>query len=155
MDYHGWSHFTVEFDGPMSIVSTAVCSPSFDLLGNELQDWSDYSVPLQGLHIAMTPTQEGNAVVFSWREKHTIPRTIISQMKELQVADLPHVITQFLFRNCENVFFSTAWWEGLDEHSKASVMEYAAMLDLDDWRKSLDQIELSPWKIRKCIEVES
>jgi hypothetical protein len=53
----------------------------------------------------------GVSVVLAWLKEDLAPREVWNSLIKLPVAELPQVLTQFMFAYVENTFFSRQWWD--------------------------------------------
>lgn len=153
--YEEWSHWIVLIDGPLSIVTTGSFTPSRDLSGDLLQDFTDESKPLERVIISMAPTKTGNAAMFSWRTCDAIPIAFLRELRQSRRTRLPDLLTQVIFQQCENAYFSHSWWDGLTEDEQAKVKRWALTFDEEAHRLGVEPACVSPWSVSSMIEVNT
>jgi len=107
------------FGGDLDVTSSGALHTEFDFAGTKLVDMWDLKVDAQMLTHSVMSTERGGAIVFTWPADERLPAAVVRSFDAVPNADKGDVFLQYCFLNCENTYFSRAWWEQLGtEHQK-------------------------------------
>ncbi len=127
--FSGYEALFIQFQGPISIVSSGAPTPNRALSGEEICDLADPDAVMPRLYVGVVPWTGGGAVVLVWRPGHSAVERFIGDLRSLRWDELPSVIVQFIFAYIENTYFSAQWWTSLSDAEKAHVRDLATMGD--------------------------
>lgn len=111
-----------EFDGVWPIMSSGSTNPDFDFDGNLIQDLMDLELTPDLL--TLTSFYDGNKsyVVMAWAiSSHASCHRIVRSLMTRPERDWPDYLTQFIYRNFENVFMSPKWWGSLEASKRDQI----------------------------------
>jgi hypothetical protein len=111
----------ISFDGDISVASTGVVGPDFDIHGNRLQNLDDLSKDIEGLMFGVVSTVTGGAFVFSWPSDFKICTQFVESLLSESQTDMPSLLIEFMFGYVENTYFSKAWWDSLDKTKQTRI----------------------------------
>lgn len=145
--YIGWTRALILFDGPLSVTSTGVITPTKDIFGKPLQELHREEI-VEGLMFGMATTARGGGVVFLWANSDPAPRAFVDSLLAVTEANLPGILIQVFFAYCENTFFSGEWWSSLSKDLQERVTSLAKIANpyYDD-SLVFPPLPLVPWKI--------
>lgn len=152
-DFTDWRRFIIRFKGDICVASTGAPTPTYDLVGKELQVLHDPNIAIQHLFYGVVPIQDGGAVVFSWLSVDRACSRFISSLEKLPKKLLPSILIQFMFAHVENTFFSEAWWSSLNDVQRTHVKQLAMMAN--PYYEEIECLSdaLVPWRITSLERV--
>ncbi|HET9137517.1 MAG TPA: hypothetical protein VFO76_12855 [Candidatus Kapabacteria bacterium] len=115
--YTGWSGATISFTGDLCLTSVGVITPRLDLVGNVLQSLDEKS-DLESLMVSLISTDNGGTLSFFWQTNQSAPRRFVESLLARPVDELPSYIVQVIFAHLENTFFSSSWWNSLNDDDR-------------------------------------
>jgi hypothetical protein len=130
------------FTGDVSVVSSGVPHAEYSFDGTKHANLWDLRVDAEMLSHATMVTDAGGAIVFTWLAGATAPQRIVTSFDHVAGQDKGDVFVQYCFLNCENTYFSRAWWDGLDQGRKDQIRTLAGTLDYDGARS---RRTVRPW----------
>ena len=146
-DFTDINYVVISFDGDVSVVSTGIVSPDFDVNGKRLQDITDFTKELEALTFGVVSTPTGGAFVFSWSSQFKICSEFVNTLLSSPEEKIPSLLIEFIFAYVENTYFSKDWWDSLDK-TKCNRIRQLAILPSGYggfWRYS--RIKFTNWKI--------
>lgn len=152
-NYKDWSHWIVYAEGKPDVLCSQYFHPGVDLNGRRLQRIEDYSTPIEPMCINTVVVGEALAYVFSWRKSNKSAKKFLQIPFDVSSAVLPHMILLIIFTRCENVFFSSEWWNHLAPESKRMIEKYCSMCDDLDWMSPVDAIGIASWEIERVKNI--
>lgn len=143
-DFSDFNFLSISFSGSLSIVSTGMITPGFDLKGNKIQDY--YDEFLEGLPFGMISNGGRHFFVFHWPKRFKQVTKLIDSVLKIYSSRIPDFLIQYAFANIENVYFSEDWWVRLQPKSKDYINEL--VLDTTSPSKSfhIKNLNLVNWR---------
>jgi hypothetical protein len=145
-NYDKFSSKTFFFDGDLSVSSSGALHTEFDFNGNRLIDMWDLGLDAEMLSHSIMDTEEGGAIVFTWLTEDDCPRATVASFEGLADDFKGDIFVQYCFLNCENTYFSKAWWDSLDANLKNHIYQYADQLFYDGGAFVPNERRLVDWK---------
>jgi hypothetical protein len=136
------------FEGELSVCSSGALHAEFDFSGTQLSDTWDLTADGQMLSHSVTATDNGGAIVFTWLAEQQAPALIVESFEAFPPEDKGDIFVQYCFLNCENTYFSRAWWDSLTPEQKLQLKRYAAALYYEGGAFSANRPPLVPWLFR-------
>jgi len=128
-DYGRFQSRTFKFEGDLEVASSGALHAEFDFTGRKLMDMWDVSIDAEMLCHSIQRTEKGGMIVFTWRADEKTPAEVVASFEAISNKDKGDVFVQYCFLNCENTFFSGAWWNHLtSHHQQATLKHYAELL---------------------------
>ena len=123
------SYYILELDHAPQIACSIAFPPEFDFDGNQLQVLENPDIHVDMCTCSIIATQRGGAIVFSWLKETTgASRRLVESLDRLKPHLQPSAIVRLVFECGENVFFSKAWWNGLDLKTQRMIEDRANSL---------------------------
>lgn len=146
-DFSDINYVVISFDGDVSVVSTGIVSPDFDVNGKKLQNIADFSKEVECLTFGVVSTATGGAFVFSWLSKYKICNDFVNSLLSAPADEIPSLLVEFMFAYVENTYFSKTWWDSLDQSKRDRLTHLATLFSGYGgfWRYS--RIKLTNWHI--------
>ena len=116
------------FNGDLYVTSSGTLHTEFDFQGVKLSDMWDLNVEAQMLTHSIMSTDNGGAIVFTWLAEEKAPADVIASFDLVPNGDRGDIFVQYCFLNCENTYFSRAWWDQLGYNRQQQLQRYAAAL---------------------------
>lgn len=154
-DFSKWEACVVEFVGELSLATTGLIAPNFDLRNRPIQVLHDRSDVMHSVSVNMVSRDRGGAVVFGWERGSLRMEQFIESLEQFPRRKLAVALAQTIFAFISNTYFSIDWWNGLDETSRHIVMEHVANTNAYYNRPILADISLVPWAITDVYRVKS
>lgn len=129
-----YDHFSSKcyfFKGDLCVTSSAALHTEFDFQGEKLVDMWDLSIDAEMLMYSIMSTDDGGAIVFVWLTENKLPATVVASFDSVPDCDKGDVFVQYCFLNCENTYFSRAWWDQLGHERQEQLKRYAPTLFYD------------------------
>lgn len=125
-DYNNLSYYIVKLDHAPQIVCTAAFTPEVDFQGNQLQRLDEATTFADSITCSIVKTVDGTAIVLAWlSEKQRACSGLVESLEKLKIHQLSNAIVRLVFEHVENVFFSSSWWDSLDEQAKGAIEKHA------------------------------
>lgn len=146
-DFTDINYAVISFDGDISVVSTGIVSPDFDVNGNRLQNIADFSKEVEALTFGVVSTVTGGAFVISWLSKFKICSNFVNLLLSAPIDKIPSLLVEFMFAYVENTYFSKTWWDLLDQSKRDRLTHLATLFSGYGgfWRYS--RIKFTNWQI--------
>ena len=116
------------FKGDISVVSTGAMHAEYGFDGTKHADLWNLAVDGEMLSHSTAVTDAGGAIAFTWFKDTRAPREIVASFERVPDQDKGDVFAQYCFLNCENTYFSRAWWDALGQEAKEAVSQLAKTL---------------------------
>jgi len=116
------------FEGDLSVTSSGALHVEFDFRGTKLVDMWDLNVNGEMLSHSIMSTDRGGAIVFTWLSEQELPALVVNSFDTVPDEHKGDVFVQYCFLNCENTYFSRAWWDQLGDERHAQRTGYAKAL---------------------------
>lgn len=116
------------FNGDLGVTSSAALHTEFGFDGTRLADMWDLSIDAQMLAHSIMSTESGGAIVFTWLAEESQPASVVASFDNVPDKDKGDVFVQYCFLNCENTYFSRAWWDQLGSENQEQLKRYATTL---------------------------
>ena len=149
------NYVIVKFKGKLSLSSTGVISPDFDLSGSPIQDLTVLDTVIQRFMIGILATEDENGVVvMSWPHSFEICTKYIMQILQLDKKHIPDMIVELSFAYIENTFFQTSWWNALSNEQQSRIHLLTIFTHCNQFLPllSLNYVEWDIYDIIKCIK---
>lgn len=144
--FKSWRNLLLRFTGPLSVASTGLHSPTFDLDGRRLQDLGDLNVPTQSVAVSVEPTISGFTWIFSWPNGSTVGEALARSVEMTDRDLLASRLVQYLFLQLENIYFSIEWWDAQSEQARRG-FQHLALTVIESAPQRYVHSELVPWKL--------
>jgi hypothetical protein len=148
-DFTSLRSCVVFFEGELSVASSGVVAPDFDLEGQRLQRILDPG--MQSLVLGTVLTERGAAVVFSWPQAFERMTRFVASLTGLPREAIPTALVLFMFSYVENTFFSAEWWASLVPAKQTRLAEAAAGIQYGtavNYRAG----RLVPWSVTGIVD---
>lgn len=127
--YSNVVNVVLTFSGTLSVAGAGLVSPTRDIDGVSLQDLADQAVPQESLFYNVIATQQGGALVLSWRRGTTKPELFVRSILKRPQPQVASLLLQFAFAHLQNMYFSPIWWAGLRPAQKSHLWKLASLAD--------------------------
>jgi len=140
-------------DSCPQVMCSGGITPEYDFHGALLHDIMNVGIEQDNLTFTQFPVGNKGAAVFAWMEGGTgVCEGFVNSLQRLDDKELPSAFVRFAFEFLENIWFSRAWWEGLDRKAQRSVRERARSGRLSHPMRSHDCLcddgfDLASWEV--------
>ncbi len=115
------------FQGVVPVVSAAALHAEFDFKGRRLVDMWDLRNDAEMLVHSLMLIDGGGAIAFVWERDSADAGAIVDSFLEILPEDRGDAFVQYCFLNCENTYFSRAWWNNLPTENQQLLKMYAPL----------------------------
>lgn len=146
-----YDHFSSKcyfFKGDLCVTSSGALHTEFDFRGKVLMDMWNLSVDAEMLSHSIMATDDGGAIVFTWPADEKFPASVVSSFDEVANNDKGDIFVQYCFLNCENTYFSEAWWDRLAHSHQKQLKRLTAALFYEGGAFVANQNRLVDWHFR-------
>jgi hypothetical protein len=127
-DFSGTSYYVVHLESVPDVMAAFGVYPQCDFDGRPLQDLAQAGIGLDAVWVSLITTEAGGALVFAWAgEAHGTCTRLVESLAELGGAEIPNAIVRMIFEFSENTFVRPAWWQGLGELERSSLLGRATL----------------------------
>jgi hypothetical protein len=91
-------------------------------------DMWDLNMDAEMLTHSIMSTDDGGAIVLTWLAEEKLPASMVASFDHIPSSSKGDVFVQYCFLNCENTYFSRAWWDQLDHELQEQLKRYAPTL---------------------------
>ena len=155
--FDDWKTAAIFFEGPLTLLTTGVVTPTMSLLDNRrLQSLDATGVALEDLMLGIVAVENGGAVILMWKKSSTIVETFVSELLTFSPRrERLNVFVQYVFKHIENTYFSLDWWHGLPRRSLDHLHDLAYLgISQDPYRtktRYIPNVTRIPWVVGDII----
>lgn len=152
-----WSHRVFSLRGQLHVAGTGLLTPEVGFDGSLLQSLRRLDKVMYPLAVSMIVSgEEIFHLVLTWPAEADVCRTYVETLIECaRDRSLPDVLVRFLFASIENVYFSTDWWDALDERRREEVRALALQTKPDPTAVIGPEDSLVDWELVDVRQVDS
>ncbi len=123
-DATDFSFLVVRLAGAPVTVASQIVSPEFAFSPTRVQDWRDFSRPLDHISFNLLPGGSDTLALFGWHTSAAaLGALFVTTLQALPRSGIADAIHRFAFANAEQVYFKPSWWASLGEAGRQVVVD--------------------------------